>query len=138
MEVRNATKILVIEGDQTNFQVRKCIAQALGLLPQLDLIYAADVSEGLKMIENYRPDAIIFSEEDLYERDLLLENIGNEHPPIILQTEDSEFFKTKQSLEQDIMYVPVYDTLEGMHQVLVLAATMGKRTKTTQQTQAMH
>lgn len=138
MEVHSSTRILVIEGDQANFQVRRCIAQALGLLPDLDLIYAPDVTEGLTIIEKTNLDAIIFSEEDLYERDLLLDSLGVEHPPLVLQTEDSEFFKTKQNLDQRIMYVPIYDTLEGMHQVLLLAATLGQKTSKDRSAQEVH
>ncbi len=138
MEVQNATKILVIEGDQANFQVRKCIAQALGLLPTINLLHAKDVVEGLKIIEQTKLDAIIYSEEDLFDREFLLESLGTTHPPLVLQTEDSEFFKTKQTLEQNIMYVPIYDTLEGMHQVLMLAASLGKRVGSSTRTQEVH
>jgi hypothetical protein len=129
MEVRISTKILIIEGDHANFQVRKCIAQALGLLPEVDLLYAPDVSEGLQMMEQKKPDAIIFSEEDSSERELLLDCLDDTHPPLVLQTEDCEYFKTKQNLDQKVMYVPVYDTLEGMHQVLILAASLGRKSR---------
>lgn len=137
-EVPKTTKILVIEGDQTNFQVRKCIAQALGLNPAIELVYAQDVTEGLRLIDKLSPDAIIFSEEDKLEKDFLLESVGNIHPPIIFQTEDPSHFKKKQSLEENIMYVPFYDTLEGMHQVIVLAAALGEKFESGKTSRALH
>lgn len=137
-EVNKTTKILVIEGDQTNFQVRKCIAQALGLNPTVELVYAQDVTEGLKIMDKLSPDAIIFSEEDTLEKDFLLESVGNIHPPIIMQTEDPNYYKKKQSLEDNIMYVPFYDTLEGMHQVIVLAAALGEKFEGKKTSRALH
>lgn len=133
-----STKILVIEGDQTNFQVRKCIAQALGLNPTVELVYAHDVTEGLRLMDKLLPDAIIFSEDDILEKDFLLESIGHDHPPIVLQTEDPKYFKKKQSLEENIMYVPFYDTLEGMHQVIVLAAALGEKFDSGKRSRALH
>ncbi|HMO18789.1 MAG TPA: hypothetical protein PKA63_11375 [Oligoflexia bacterium] len=121
------TTILIIEDDQKNFEVRKCIAQALGLLNTVTLLYARDVSEALHSIDECRPDAIIYSENDTSEKAFLLENLGEKHPPLVCQTSDTEHFKQKQNMLQNIMYVPEYDTLEGMHQVLLLATSMGKR-----------
>lgn len=137
-EVQKTTKILVIEGDQMNFQVRKCIAQALGLQTSVELVHAPDVTEGLKMIDKINPDAIIFSEEDVLEKEFLLESVGHTHPPIILQTEDPSYFKKKQSIEENIMYVPFYDTLEGMHQIIVLAAALGEKFEGVKTSKALH
>lgn len=137
-EACSSTKILVIEEDQTNFQVRHCIAQALGLTNSIDLIYAYDVSEALRIMEKSSPDVILFSEEDLIEKEMLLDFLGEKHPPLILQTEDDAHFSHKQKTDQKIMYVPVYDTLEGMHQVLMLAASMGQRCKVGSLSQEVH
>lgn len=139
MEVNHTSNILVIENDQSNFQVRKCIAQALGLLSSIKLIHAKDVKTGLSMLEKNKFSAIIYSEEDCTEKDSLIQKLGDFHPPLVIQTEDSDYYKHKQSLDQNIMYVPIYDTLEGMHQVLILAATLGgKKTKETTEVLEFH
>ena len=139
MEVNHTSNILVIENDQSNFQVRKCIAQALGLLSSIKLVYAKDVNTGLLMMGKNKFNAIIYSEEECTEKDILIKKLGNLHPPLVIQTEDSAFYKDKQSLDQNIMYVPIYDTLEGMHQVLILAATLGGRiNKSVNQLEDLH
>lgn len=137
-EVSKTTKILVIEGDQTSFQVRKCIAQALGLNTSVELVHASDVSEGLKIMDKIHPDAIIFSENDKLEKEFLLDSVGNIHPPIILQTEDASYFNKKQSIEDNVMYVPFYDTLEGMHQIIVLAAALGEKFEGARTSKSLH
>jgi len=136
--VNKTTKILVIEGDQTNFQVRKCIAQALGLNPSVELFHAQDVTEGLSFIDKMDPDAIIFSEDDTQEKEFLLESIGHSHAPLIMQTEDPKYFEKKQSIEENVMYVPFYDTLEGMHQVIILAAALGEKFEGKKSSRAVH
>ncbi len=137
-EAKNTTKILIIDNDQTSFQVQECVAKALGTLKNIELIHAADVTEALSMIDKQIPDAILCSDEDHGEKSLLLDAVGRSHPPILFQTADKNHFKKKQSLEQDIMYVPQYETLEGIHQLLTLAAAMGEKHMGIRTTRAIH
>jgi len=137
-EVRKSTRILVIDADQTNFQVRHCIAQALGLLNSIELIHTSDVSEGVNIINTKGTDAIIFSEESITEKKRLLDSLSLDHPPLVLETSDVNHFKQKQNLNQNIMYVPVYDTLEGMHHVLLLAVSLAEKFTTKQHFSELH
>lgn len=132
------TKILVIDNDYTSFQVHECIAKALGNLKHVELVHASDVTEALKVMERLDPDAILVSEEDRAEHELLLDSVGNLHPPILLQTNDKVHFEKKQSLEQDVMYVPFYDTLEGIHQLITLLVAIGEKHCGQRTSRALH
>jgi len=124
---KQSTKILVIDNDYTSFQVNECIAKALGSMKHVEMVHASDVTEALRVMEKMIPDAILVSEEDGDEQSLLLDSIGTSHPPILLQTTNSVHFEKKQSLEQDVMYVPFYDTLEGIHQLITLLVAIGEK-----------
>lgn len=137
-EVRKSTRILVIDADQTNFQVRHCIAQALGLLNSIELIHTSDISEGVNIINSKGTDVIIYSEESLTEKKRLLDSLSLDHPPLVLETSDVNHFKKKQNLNQNIMYVPIYDNLEGMHQVLLLAVSLAEKFTTKHSSAEMH
>ena len=126
-EFKQSTKILVIDNDYTSFQVHECIAKALGTLKHVEMVHASDVTEALRVMERMSPDAILVSEEDRDEHCLLLDSIGAFHPPILLQTNDKIHFEKKQSLDQDVMYVPFYDTLEGIHQLITLLVAIGEK-----------
>ncbi len=127
VELKQNTKILVIDNDYASFQVNECIAKALGTLDHIEMIHSNDVTEALRLMEKIHPDAILVSDENKDEQSLLLDSIGAFHPPILLQTTDTVHFEKKQTLEQDVMYVPFYDTLEGIHQLIMLLVAMGEK-----------
>jgi len=137
-EFKQHTKILVIDHDYTSFQVHECIAKALGTLKHVELVHAADVTEALRVMDRVNPDAILVSEEDGDEQSLLLDSVGAMHPPILLQTNDKGHFDKKQSLEQDVMYVPFYDTLEGIHQLITLLVAIGEKHHGKRPNRALH
>jgi hypothetical protein len=137
-DFKQNTKILVIDNDYTSFQVHECIAKALGTLKHVEMVHAADVTEALRVMDKVNPDAILVSEEDSDEQSLLLDSVGTLHPPILLQTNNKVHFDKKQSLEQDVMYVPFYDTLEGIHQLITLLVAMGEKHYGKRPNRALH
>jgi hypothetical protein len=102
------------------------------------MVHAADVTEALRVMDKVNPDAILVSEEDSDEQSLLLDSVGTLHPPILLQTNNKVHFDKKQSLEQDVMYVPFYDTLEGIHQLITLLVAMGEKHYGKRPNRALH
>ena len=121
------TKILFIDQNEASFQVQRCVAKALSSLPPVQLYHAHDATEALAMIDKLSPDVIIIDEEDLDENELLIDSLGPQHPPIVLQTEENITSPSQFTLNQKITRIPRSESLEGIHQTLLLAAALGVR-----------
>ena len=119
------TKILFIDADEISFQIRKCIAKALAALPEVELFQAHDANEGLQMIESVRPDVVVFDHEELEEQQLFIDSLTPEHPPVVLQT-NTTLDKTLH--QKQVTCIPKSDSLDGIHQALLIAAAIGSRT----------
>ena len=116
-------KILYIDNDEVSFQLRKCMAQALNKLPPVELYHAADATEALLMLEDLEPDVIIIDTEVEEERLLFMDSLVGAHPPVVLQTE-GQTEVSPATLDGSITYIPKDETLEGIHQTLMIAATV--------------
>jgi DNA-binding NarL/FixJ family response regulator len=119
------TKILVIDEDESSFQIRQCIAKALHGLPPVEMYHAHDATEALAMIERLCPHVILVDYDQPEERELFIDSLSSQHPPIVLETE-GEFTSVQDfSVSQEITYIPRSESLEEMHQELLLVAALG-------------
>ena len=135
----NPTKILVIDSDEAAFQVRQCVAKALAGLPPLELFHARDATEALAMMERLSPDVVILDDAEAEERELFMDSLSLNHPPIVLQTDDPEEIGTPAqfTIDKQVTYIPRNESLEGIHQTLLLAAAIGVKF-TGKHTDAVH
>ena len=92
-----ATKILFIDNDEPAFEVRQCMAKVLGSLPPVKLFHAKDATEALSMLDELKPDVVVLDDEQGAEKD------------------------------QSVTYIPKSDSLEGIHDTLVLITAIGVR-----------
>ncbi len=120
------TRILIIDSDETMFQVRQCMARALEELPPVELFHARDATEALALIETLAPDVIVIDDEEPGECDLFIDSLSTNHPPIVLCTEAQDDAVTME-LDREITYIQRSDTLDGFHQTLKLAAAIGMK-----------
>ncbi len=111
-----------MDNDETSFQVGQCIAKVVSHLPPLELFHANDATEGLQLLENVKPDIIVLDSEFSEESELFAESLASNHPPILLQTEGPSKKNILGALQ--VTPVPRCDSLEGLHQVLTLAASL--------------
>ena len=129
MSETEATKILFIDNDETTFQFRKCMARVLGQLPPIELFHASDATEALHLLEQLKPDVVVLDGDTPEERDLFLDSIVGDHPPIIVQSEGGE--KDVKGFpahwRSQVTYVSKMETLEGIHQTLLVAASMASK-----------
>ena len=121
------TKILFIENDEAAFQILQCIARALLTLPPIELYHARDASEALAMLDSLGPDVIVIDEDEAEERDLLIDSLSVNHPPIILQTDTTDSPNAASSLDEEITRIPRCESLEGIHETLKVAAALGEK-----------
>lgn len=123
------TKILFIDGDEISFQFQKCMAQIIQGLPTLELFFAADATEGLAMLDSLSPDVIILEHEDLHEQQLFLDSLSALHPPVLVQSDEKNKKGSRNLSSVNLLSlvntIPRSDTLEGIHQKLILAARLG-------------
>ncbi|MCB0323976.1 MAG: hypothetical protein KDD69_10395 [Bdellovibrionales bacterium] len=117
------TKILFIEHDEAAFQIRQCIARALLSLPPVELYHARDATEALSMLESLNPDVIVIDGEETEERELFIDSLSLNHPPIVVQTEA----QASSVCDSEITCIQKNDSLEGIHQTLTLAAALGEK-----------
>lgn len=124
IKVSTVTKILFIDNDETAFEVRQCMAKVIAALPPVELFHANDATEGLAMLENLKPDVVILDNELQEERDLFLDSLTANHPPIVIQTETP----APKGSNKRYTYIPKSSSLEGIHQTLVVAANVATKT----------
>lgn len=118
------TKILFLDEDETSFQIRKCIAKALAALPQVELFQARSANEGLKMIEATKFDVVVIDHERPEEQRSFLDGLSSNHPPVVLQTNTTP---SAELIRRHITCIPKSETLEGIHQALLIAAAIGEQ-----------
>ncbi len=117
------TKILFIDDDEVSFQFRKCMSQVLKTLPRVELFHANDATEGLSMLEDISPDAIVLDDEMPEECSLFLESLSPLHPPVIIQTEKDEKVSTNFS-NSELTYIEKNESLDGVHSTLMKVTTI--------------
>ncbi|MBP9838357.1 MAG: response regulator transcription factor [Proteobacteria bacterium] len=122
------TKILIIEEDETTFQVKKCIAKVLEALPPMELFHAKDSSEALTMIDQIKPDVVVLEHDNKDEQDLLIDSLAPNHPPVMCCTEDKISADKKFSFDKSVNYIPKSESIDGIHQTLMLATALGTKT----------
>lgn len=121
------TKILFIEDNEAAFQILQCIARAILTLPPIELFHARDASEALAMLDTLEPDVIVIDEDINEERELLMDSLNVDHPPIILQTDEDSLEETVASINNEVTRLPRGDSLEGIHHTLKVAAELGEK-----------
>jgi chemotaxis response regulator CheB len=131
------TKILVIDGDDASFQVRQCIAQALGSLP-IELMHARDATEALSLLERFCPDVIVIDDDEPGERDLFIDSLAFNHPPVVIETDNPNADVKTFSLEKQITEIPRGDSLEDIHKALLLVAAIGNKATATRVAEELH
>ena len=121
MSDSDVTKILFLDNDETAFQFRKCMAKVLGQLPPMELFHAGDATEALHLMEQLRPDVVVIDNEVPEERDLFLDSLPGAHPPVVVQSD------TEQKANGNITYIRKSETLEGIHETLIVATAIATR-----------
>lgn len=126
-----STKILFVNTDEEAFQVSKCIAQVLAELPPVELFHASDATEALSVVEREGVDVVVLDNDLLDEKNLFIDGLVGNHPPILLQTEADNRNDLARRARKDkpITYIPKPETIDGIHQTLMLAAAIGIRAK---------
>lgn len=122
-----ATKILFIDNDETAFEVRQCMAKVLGSLPPVKLFHAKDATEALSMLDELKPDVVVLDDEQGAEKDLFMDSLHGVHPPIVVRSETHRPSPKEFRIDQSVTYIPKSDSLEGIHDTLVLITAIGVR-----------
>ncbi len=131
------TKILVLDGDDASFQVRQCIAQALGSLP-IELMHARDATEALSLLERFCPDVIMIDDEEPGERELFIDSLSFDHPPVVIETDNANVSVETFGLGEQITEIPRGDSLEDIHKTLLLVAAIGNKATAKKTNDALH
>lgn len=122
------TKILFVEEDERSFEVRQCVARVLQALPPVLLFHAKDATEALNLLDQIKPDVIVLDGEVQEEKELFIDSLHGAHPPVVVRTDNEGNSSVKNfSLEKQVNYIPKNESLEGIHQTLLLAAAIGHR-----------
>ena len=132
------TKILFVDNDETSFQVRQCMAKVLNALPPVELFHARDATEALSMLDQLKPDVIVLDDDTPAERDLFIDSMQGNHPPIVLRCESREVLPKDFSLEKKITYIPKSESLDGIHQTLMLVTAIGVKATNLKQSGSIH
>jgi DNA-binding NarL/FixJ family response regulator len=119
------TKVLFLESDDASFQVKKCVAKVLSGLPPVEFYQARDASEALSLLNTVHPDVVVIDEESDAERDLFMESVGRTHPPVVVTRDGEQTQLSEFSLDNPVTYLPRTESLEAMHQTLVLITALG-------------
>lgn len=120
-------KILIVDQDETAFQVRKCIASVSFGLTGIELLYARDASEAIAMIEKKSPDAILFStDQDSEEAELLIDSLSSNHPPILIQG-DENIEKLYIPEPDRIKKIPNDDSIDSIHETLKMLTALAEK-----------
>lgn len=121
------TKILFVESDDMSFQVRQCIAKVIEALSTVELFHAHDATEALSMLDQVKPDVVVFEDEHTGETELFIDSLSPNHPPVVMRTDDATPSEKPFSLDKPITYIPKVESLDGIHETLVLATALGNR-----------
>ena len=133
------TKILFVEEDERSFEVRQCVAKVLQSLPPVQLFHAKDATDALNLLEQIRPDVIVLDGEVQEEKELFIDSLHGEHPPVMVRTEEEDANVVKNfSLDKSVNYIPKNESLEGIHQTLLLAAAIGHRNSSSSSSKNIH
>ncbi len=133
-----AARILFVETDETSFEVRKCMAKVLAALPPVLLFHAKDATEALTMMESVKPDVVVLDDEMEGEHQLFLDSLATEHPPVVVRSEGARPDPKTFTLDQTVTYIPKSETLEGIHNTLMLVAAIGVRSSAGKQSEVLH
>jgi len=124
------TRILFIEEDETAFEIRKCIAAVLEGIQPLEMFQAKDASEALELLDEVCPDVVVIEHEELAERELFLDGLTKEHPPILIDGEKAP--GAAPQARKGVSYHRKDSSLAGIHDLLktarALASVGGART----------
>lgn len=137
-EKDKTTKILIVDNDETSFQVRKCIAKVLAALPPVELFHARDASEALALLEQLKPDVVMMDHENEAEKDLFFDSLTMNHPPVMVCTDGENTKKEKFSVDNPITYVKKSESLDDIHQSLMMATTLGAKSTSGKDSKAVH
>lgn len=132
------TKILFVDGDETSFQVRQCMAKVLDALPPVELFHARDATEALAMLDQLKPDVIVLDDETPAERDLFMDSLTGIHPPIVVRSDTRSTSPKEFSLGNSVNYIPKNESLDGIHQTLILVTAIGVKATGTKVSDAVH
>lgn len=121
------TRILFVDSDEQSFEVRQCVARVLAALPPVELFHAKDATEALSLLDEVKPDVVVIDDEQTAECDLFMDSVGANHPPIVVRTETRKPDPKTFTLDEDVTYIPKSETLEGIHQTLMLVTAIGVR-----------
>jgi DNA-binding NarL/FixJ family response regulator len=118
----SATRILFIFDDEASFQIWKCMANVIEQLPPVELFLALDATEGLSMLEYVHPDVVVIDNNMSEERDMFIDSLSTDHPPILIQVDDSS--KLGNTFHgKEVIYIERNGSLEGIHKTLLVAAS---------------
>jgi chemotaxis response regulator CheB len=113
------TRILFIEEDETAFEIRKCIAAVIEGIEPLEMYHAKDASEALELLEEICPDVVVIEHEEEAERDLFLDGLTKEHPPVLIDSE-----KEPKNKSDGVSFVRKDGSLAGIHELLRTAQAL--------------
>ena len=133
---KDATTVLYVDKDETLFHIKSCIAKALTILGQVNLLYAKDIYQALVVMETAKPDVVVLESalEDKYID--LLEQPHNV-PLIIIETEEPEKLKLN-SVNRKVIYVLKSSNLEGIHQELLIVTSHCQKKQKEQPEASLH
>ncbi len=125
MTSTQVTKVLFFDNDETSFQFRQCMARVLNQIPPVELLHAKDATEALKVLDASEIDVVVIDADIKDELEFFLENLKLGHPPIVLRT-DTKPNPADYSV-QGITFIKKNESLAGVHQTLLIAATVAAK-----------
>ena len=131
------TRILFIDNDELSFEFRKCMARVINSLPPMELFHAHDATEALNMLESLHPDVVILDSDSREENSLFLDSLVGAHPPIVVLEDEVEKVTTRAD-DGDIRYLKKNDSIEGIHQTLLVASELGSKEQAPEQPKFFH
>lgn len=139
-DLSRATKILFVDCDETSFEVRRCMAKVLQSLPPVELFHAHDATEALTMLDQIKPDVIVIDDEVPAEKDLFIDSLSSNHPPIVVRTESEENVPKPCdfTLDKPVTYIPKSESLDGIHQTLLLVSAIGVKACNSRSASGLH
>ena len=120
---QQVTRILFIDNDELSFEFRKCMARVISSLPPMELFHAHDATEALNMLESLHPDVVILDSDSHEENELFIDSLNGSHPPIVVLEDDPQL----KNAANDIRYLKKNDSIEGIHQTLLVASELGTK-----------
>lgn len=117
------TRVLFVDNDELSFEFRKCMARVITSLPPMELYHAHDATEALTLLESLQPDVVILDSDSEEENSLFLDSLVGAHPPVVVLDEEAEK-RSQHSATDEIKYLQKNDSIEGIHQTLLLATEL--------------